>query len=181
MTEKKIRAMFKQANEARHEGRFNDAESLLNQAFELSVDISDEDIHAEYVSKLAQIKRDLNNPSEAIDLYEEAIECYRHLGRNLAIAHCLRHLGDIQRENGDISKAETHLLSALDIYRDLPTKESLAIANTLRPLALLNEALGRMDRAMAFWSEALAYYSEAKVEAGIAECRAHLDGYSPSQ
>ena len=181
MTDTKIKAIFKQADDARRHGLYNDAESLLAQALELTVGVVDEDIRAGCLSKLAQIKRDLNNPSEAIDLYEEAIDLYRHLGKNLAIAHCLRHLGDIERENGDVLKAETQLLAALDIYRDLATEETLAIANTCRPLALLNEALGRTDKAMAFWSEALAHYSEAGVEAGIAECRTHLEGYSPSQ
>lgn len=179
MIEDEIKAIFKLADDARREGRLNDAEQHIDKALEFSID--DWTLYGNGLCRLAQVKRDRGARTEAIDLYEEAIIFYKQDGESRSVADCLRHLGDIQRETGDFIRAETHLLSALAAYERFAETPPLTFANTYRPLALLNEAMGRPEKAREFWLEALVLYRQAKVDAGIAECQAHLSGYSPSQ
>ena len=181
MTQQQIRTVIDNADIARREGRLHDADDLLRDAVTQSLNLDDTALFAESLRKLAQIKRDLEETSDAVFLYGEALTLYQQLDEGRWIAYCRRHLGDIQRETGDFIAAESNLLTALEHFREPEHFDPLTVANILRPLALLNDTLGRTDRATAFWSEALVCYSEAKVEAGIAECRAHLDSYSPSQ
>ena len=179
MIESEVRLLFQRADEARRGGRLDDAEQLLDEARMLST--NDWTLCGDGLCKQAQIKRDRGDLAGAIDLYEEAITVYKNDGEPRSLADCLRHLGDIQRETGDFIEAETHLLSALAAYKRFAECLPLTFANTYRPLALLNEAMGRPEKARDYWLDALALYRQADIAAGVAECQAHLDGYSPSQ
>ena len=179
MIEDEVKGLFKQADDARRDGRLDDAEQLLDEAAKLSID--DWTLYGDGLCKRAQIRRDRGDRADAIALYEMAITFYQHDGVPRSVADCLRHLGDVQRETGDFIKAETHLLSALATYNRFATCAPLVLANTYRPLALLNEAMGKPEEARDYWIEALELYQQAGVEAGVEECQAHLDGYSPSQ
>ena len=126
---------------------------------------------------LGQIQRDLGQPESALSLYEEAVAICRHLNDPPMLAHTVRHVGDIQRNLGRLSEAQTCYDEALKIYRSHDHKP-LDLANTLRPLALLKEAIGQKDHARAFWEEARTLYAIAEVEAGVAECTARLSAIS---
>jgi hypothetical protein len=50
----------------------------------------------------------------------------------------------------------------------------VGLANAIRPVALLHEAQGREAEAAPLWREARTLYEAHGVEAGVAECDAHL-------
>jgi tetratricopeptide (TPR) repeat protein len=91
-----------------------------------------------------------------------------------ARAHCLRHIGDLEREHGRIDAARAALAEAERLYRGLPG-ETLSLANTVRLRALL-------DGEAQAWREARALYSRAADEqsldlgAALDECDRHLAG-----
>ena len=93
----------------------------------------------------------------------------------LALAHAVRHLGDLLGEKGEFREAESRYAEALALYRTHPSPPPLDVANALRPLAVLRERRGEAEEARALWREARGLYREACVEAGVSECSAHLE------
>jgi tetratricopeptide (TPR) repeat protein len=102
--------------------------------------------------------------------YGEAAAIYRREGDRLALAHTVRHLGDIHQEAGDIGLAEPCLQEALNIYRGDDGSPPLDLANAIRSMAVLKVATGDDRQAEQLWREARDLYSALKVEAGVAEC-----------
>ena len=88
-------------------------------------------------------------------------------------AHCLRHIGDLAAELGHCGDARTALKEAEELYRG-SIDDTLALANTLRLLALLDD-----DKSI--WAEARVVYLRAALVTGldlraaINECDRHLE------
>jgi tetratricopeptide (TPR) repeat protein len=108
---------------------------------------------------------------------EGALALYRRAELGLAgdakgRAHCLRHIGDLERELGRRGEAREALRKAEHLYRG-PAADSLSLANTVRLQALLESDPAR-------WREARALYEQAAAETGLdltaafAECDRHL-------
>jgi tetratricopeptide (TPR) repeat protein len=163
-----INSLLAQARQARFE-RPEDARRDLVRAVALARTADDSAKLAQSLTALGQIERDLHNQEEALRLYEEAAEIYRVLNDLLKLAHTLRHAGDILREMGRFAGAATAYSEALGIYRAHPETPALELANMLRSLALLKEALGENAQAKALWEEAGILYAEVQVEAGVKE------------
>jgi tetratricopeptide (TPR) repeat protein len=112
--------------------------------------------------------------------YGHAAEMYREQGDVLAYAHTIRHVADIwmqegkTRQEGNAVDAKPLYEEALEIYRSNLDTKLLDLANTVRPCALVQEALGNTDFAMALWEEARNLYGSLRIEAGVEECGARL-------
>lgn len=106
--------------------------------------------------------------------YEKKVARARASGDARALAHALRHLVEIHTGAGRLELADTCISEALELYRPMGDLPTLELANTLRPLALLREAQGRLDEARDAWEEARVLYEATGIEAGVAECDAHL-------
>ena len=113
---------------------------------------------------------------EALTLYEEAAAEYRSSGEALALAHTVRHVGDIHRQAGRLELAEPHYREALALYRNHPNPPRLDLANAIRPLAILEERAGRADEARRLWTEARELYEAGGVAEGTAESSRRLAG-----
>jgi tetratricopeptide (TPR) repeat protein len=122
---------------------------------------------------LGQIERDLGRNEAALSLYEEAAILCRAEGDPLLLAHTVRHVADIHRQNGRLAEAEPLYDEALALYRSQQSN-SLHLANALRPLGLLLDATGRKNEARPLWEEAMALYAAAGVESAVAECSRRL-------
>ncbi len=87
-------------------------------------------------------------------------------------AHCLRHIGDLERESGRVAAADTALIEAEALYRSV-VSDTLSLANTVRLRALTG---GSND----LWREARILYEQAGKVTGLdlsvamEECDAHL-------
>ena len=122
----------------------------------------------------AKAERDAGRSEAAIALYGQAAEIARRDGDVLALAHRLRHIGDIHLGAGRIDQAAPFYDEALALYRSRQDAKPLDLANALRPMALLCEARKEPEAARLCWTEARALYEQTGVAAGVAECTRHL-------
>jgi tetratricopeptide (TPR) repeat protein len=126
-------------------------------------------MHGRELAARAKAARAEGRTDEALDLYARAAEHARRQGDVLALAHRLRHLGDIHHDAGRDAEAATLYDEALALYRGRPDTPALDLANLLRPLALQKEKAGARGEAAMLWAEAKSLYEEAGVEAGVRE------------
>ena len=94
--------------------------------------------------------------------------------RPLALAHTVRHLGDIHRHAGRVELAEACYREALALYRSDEQTAPLDLANAIRPLAILKDDAGEAEEAASLWRQARDLYAAVNVSAGITESSARL-------
>jgi len=123
---------------------------------------------------MAQIERDQARNAEALTLYDEAVSLCRKHSDRLLLAHTIRHLGDVRRHLGQQQNAQACYEEALGIYRSEPRAKPLDVANTVRPFAILKEAMGDFEGARTFWREAQNLYQSLNIDPGVVECSKHL-------
>ncbi|HEY7405953.1 MAG TPA: tetratricopeptide repeat protein [Candidatus Angelobacter sp.] len=161
---------------ARH-ARFDDPDGArrdLVEAVALARKAEDPLQLAKTLTALGQIERDLHRMDEALRHYEEVADIYRSVDIPLKFAHAVRHAGDIHQDEGHLQLAEPCYVEALTIYRAHPETPPLDLANTLRGLALLKEAIGEPKESVALWQEARNLYASVNVEAGVQESERRL-------
>lgn len=162
------------ARQARREGRHRDAERGLLQAITMSREAGLRSELIRGLKALVHVVRDLGQRERALPLYEEAVALSRGEGDACLLAHTVRHLGDLHREDGRGADAERCYDEALSLYRSVSEPPPLDFANALRPAAILKEAEGDVEAARQLWSEARLLYEAAGVRPGVAECERRL-------
>jgi tetratricopeptide (TPR) repeat protein len=105
------------------------------------------------LTRQAQVARDTGNLDWALHDQTEAIALFRRAGDGPALAHALRHAGDMFVEQGRLAHATAQLREALDLYRANIEAPPLDHANAVRSVALLAEALGESAEARRYWQE----------------------------
>jgi hypothetical protein len=123
---------------------------------------------------LAQAERDIGALAAASHQYSNAVLLYRELNLPERLAYALRHEADVLREACKGTEAEPLYREAEKIYRQLGDSATLALANTLRGLALVSDAAATKDASKALWREARELYEKCNVTAGIEECDKRL-------
>lgn len=161
--------LLNQAAQARRANRLSDARRDLVEAVAICRKAGDRLRLARSLTALGQIERDKGNGSVALDHYEEAVAIYCAEGEALKLAHTMRHVGDIHQDAGRLKLAEPCYDEALAIYRAHKETPPLDLANAIRGMALLKEAVGERAQAKALWEEARDLYAAEKVEAGVKE------------
>ena len=169
-----LEQLFADAYHARREHRSDDAKRLLTAAVEQSRGSNVPADLARALTALGQIERDMKNTQAALQFYQEAVAIYHTQGDILRLAHTVRHVGDIYREDGQWAPAEPCYQDALGMYRANPDTPPLDLANTLRGYALLKNQLGQNEQARELWTEARDLYRSVNVEAGVAESTRRL-------
>lgn len=129
---------------------------------------------AQDVTEAGRTERNSGNLEAAIRHYREAAELYREIGDDLKLAHTIRHVGDMLREQGSFGPAQDCYEEAVGLYRKYREANRLDVANALRGYALLTEATGEREKAKALWREARGHYAEAGVEVGVKEAERRL-------
>ena len=124
---------------------------------------------------LGQLERDLGRLQAAGDSYREAVKEARAAGEPIRIAHALRHLADVEREQGQVDSAVCSATEAVELIRKIPDVPLPSLANTLRVWALVLELKSNFSGAKAAWQDACCAYERAEIEAGVAECKARLN------
>jgi tetratricopeptide (TPR) repeat protein len=112
---------------------------------------------------------------DALKLYQSAATIYRERNEPLALAHTVRHVGDIQTERGDLAAAEPCFVEALSIYRSHPETKPLDLANAIRGYAVLKQNTGQKAESKLLWQEARELYRALNIEAGVAESTRRID------
>ena len=103
-----------------------------------------------------------------------AVAVSRKVDPTTKLAHVIRHLGDAHRHAGRMAAAEPCYVEALALYRGDAGTQPLDLANALRGLAVLKDALGRGEESKRLWEEAHGLYAGVRVTPGVAECAARL-------
>lgn len=111
---------------------------------------------------------------EALTGYQRAAALARAANDLGQLAHAQRHVGDLQRELGERSLAESAAAEAVTLYRHSGSGVSLDLANALRVLALAHESLGQLSEADRSWREARPLYEAVGVLPGVHECDEHI-------
>jgi tetratricopeptide (TPR) repeat protein len=120
------------------------------------------------------------DPNTARARYSEAAEIYRLAANRLAYAHTIRHIADMYLDESEFELARPLYEEALEIYRSSLDSRILDLANTIRPYAILNAAIGKWDIARDLWQEAKVLYTAIRVRDGVTECETHLLSLQPS-
>jgi tetratricopeptide (TPR) repeat protein len=161
--------------EARKENRPAEARDLFATAVERCKKSNDRLLLAHALCGLGQIERDLGNAGEALKHYGAAVELRRNQDSPLLLAHTVRHVADILREQqGQPEKAMLCYEEALEIYRGHAETAALDLANAIRGYALMTADLGDPEEAAFLWHEAMALYAECGVQAGVAESQSQI-------
>jgi tetratricopeptide (TPR) repeat protein len=105
--------------------------------------------------------------------YEEAVALFREVDKPLALAHTIRHLGDVYHEQGRPDLAEPCYHEAIGLYRRHGDAASVDLANALRSLAVF-----RWEQTRALWEEVRDLYTTLRIDAGIKEGTARVAALS---
>lgn len=154
---------------ARRERRLEQARELFTEAVRLSRKTADSSLLASSLIGLGQMERDLAHSDASVQHYREAVEQLRSCSDRLRLAHTIRHLADIFRENGCAEDASSRYEEALKIYREHTETPPLDLANALRGFAILKGAVGEKEKAKSLWREARSLYGSVNVQAGVEE------------
>jgi tetratricopeptide (TPR) repeat protein len=150
------------------------ARSLFRKALKEGKSTLAPGVRAELLKALGKLDRDLGYIEDARVHYAMSAEIARTLNDPPGLAHTLRHVADILRNQKKLSEAEPIYAESLAIYRaDLGTPP-LHLANALRGSALLMEGLGRELDALRDWSEAMSLYEQAGVHEGVEESKKRI-------
>jgi hypothetical protein len=123
---------------------------------------------------LAQVERDLGRLGSSRSLLEEATALCRAAGAPLALAHTVRHLGDVHRLEDHLDHAQACCEEMLSIFRREHQVDALTWANGLRCQSVLTQPRGKVPEARRWWLQARTHCIPAQVAPGVAECDEHL-------
>ncbi|MXW02683.1 MAG: tetratricopeptide repeat protein [Holophagales bacterium] len=124
--------------------------------------------------RLGHAEQDAGRNDVAVARYEEAVAAARRAGDPLLLAHAIRHVGDAHRSAQRLAEAAACYDEALALYAEHPDPPTLDYANTIRPMAILKEALGETDEARLLWQRARTLYAAVHIIAGVTECDENL-------
>src|SRR6185312_7430363 len=98
-----VDALLMNASQARREHRLTDAKTDLLKALEICRSSANNIDVAGTLKALGQIERDMDHAEAALTVYQEAAAIYRTEGDELALAHTIRHVADIEQKLGRTS------------------------------------------------------------------------------
>jgi tetratricopeptide (TPR) repeat protein len=125
-------------------------------------------------TETGRAERNAGDIDAAIKHYRHAAGLYREIGDDLNLAHTIRHVGDMLREQRSLKESRACYEEAATLYRKHPEANRLDVANALRGYALLLDAATESEKAKALWQEAREYYAAAGVEVGVKEAERRL-------
>jgi tetratricopeptide (TPR) repeat protein len=160
--------LIERSSEARRNGDHETAIRLAEAAMETARCSNDLNGRGSALAQLARLRRDERRPDAAVKLYEEAAGIAREQGDFLALAHRLRHIGDVSAEQGDLGRAEECYDEAGHLFEAYGTGQ-LTMANFLRSKALLREKQGANAAAVQLWTDARVLYAASGIDAGVEE------------
>jgi tetratricopeptide (TPR) repeat protein/CHAT domain-containing protein len=148
-----------QAVELYHQGKFDDAVIVAEQALELTLSLNhgDHPAVATSLNNLAELYRSQGRYEQAEPLYEQALDMIKRLfnGDHPAVATSLNNLAGLYYSQGRYEQAEPLLKQALEMIKRLFNGDHPAVATSLNNLAGLYESQGRYEQAEPLLKQAL--------------------------
>jgi predicted ATPase/transcriptional regulator with XRE-family HTH domain len=154
-------------NLARGQGRYAQAQTLIEEGVALQRRLGDRESLAYALSRLGTVVRERGDYAGAVAIYEECRALYTTLGDHAGTAAALLGLGDIARDQGDAERIEACCRESLVVCRELGRHWCTAFS--LSNLALAAAMRGGLDLAMDLAEEALALFRAHGIEGGGVE------------
>ncbi len=139
---------------AREHGDFEAAKNHFEAALEVAQDEALDDLEANALNQLASVFALSGDLSASLTFLERAAALLKTLGRTRLLADVLTNAGDIYRELSEYQNALESLQEAFEILKSQDA-ESRSAAVNLQNLGLTYAALGKFERAAAFYKDAL--------------------------
>ncbi len=141
------------------QGRYRDAEPLLQRALRLSKEAlgNEHPSVATSLNNLAALYESQGRYEEAEPLYQQALEMSRHLlgEAHPSVATSLNNLAGLYESQGRYEEAEPLYQQALEMRRHLLGEAHPSVAASLNNLAALYESQGRYEEAEPLYQQAL--------------------------
>lgn len=116
-----------------------------------------------------QFERDQGNREQALQFYLQGYNHYAAGKHAEKMAHALRHIADVRRDQGDREGAERDFRTAIEMYLNLDPVPAHSLANAFRGFAILLERMGKSDEALQAFEEAHRLYLQVGNAPGIEE------------
>jgi tetratricopeptide (TPR) repeat protein len=137
----------------RGQDRTAEAAALFKSASSILQTLGDRYGQASLLQDLGEVEQD---PDRAHQLMEEALQLALEIHNQFVEARCLRGLGVLHHDLGELELAEDCLGRSLLLWKDL--RMPLYAARSQDRLGRVQEALGRWSEAQDSWREALAVF-----------------------
>lgn len=131
--------------------RYDQAQSLEREALGMAGE--DERARADVLTDLCKTTNLMRRPAEAVDLCQEAIGLYRHIGEPRGEGAALHNLGTAQAALGQFQEARSTLDSARAIRQSIKIPSS--VIETMTRLAKVQASAGDMEAALESAGEAV--------------------------
>ncbi|MEM7698716.1 MAG: tetratricopeptide repeat protein, partial [Verrucomicrobiota bacterium] len=141
--------------------------NLLSEAAAIGREINDQSVLSVALRRLGHTYLDFDQHEEARALMAQALLAANQSEDSCAIAHTIRHLGDVEFAAEQLDAAEKHYAEALALFRAQVNPPALDFANALRAMAILKEKTESRDEANQLWAEARPLYSMAGIEGDL--------------
>ena len=169
-----LQSLLNEAWSKRRQGDFLSARSLLEEAREKCDDQDWEAlgrIHHVYM----QLDLDQDNLKEALSWSRKSLAYYHKSGNLDKIAHCTRHMADIQSRMDLQEEAEKNYLDSISIYRALDTSFPGNLANALLGYGEMLLQIERKTDAIEAWKEAIDLYEACGIQEGVDDLTQRLN------
>jgi predicted ATPase len=154
-------------NLARGQGRYTQAQTLIEEGLALQRRLGDRKGIAYALSRLGTVVRERSDYAGAVAIYEECRALYTTLGDQAGAVAALLGLGDIARDQGDAERIEACCRASLVVCRELGYHWCTAFS--LSNLALAAAMRGDLDLALDLAEEALALFRAHGIAGGVVE------------
>ena len=158
-------------------GKFQDCIRNLIYAQEMFTSMGNKDQSAESLFMIATAYYNIDQNSQARQIYSQAFSRYKELNKLDRIGECSYKLGEIYRTEGNYKKSKQYLAEAIEAFTKISNIEQLA--DTWKELAIayqtsLDEGSANPNHSINAYKTAISYYRKIKIVNKLAETQYDL-------
>ncbi len=142
--------------------------NYLNRAYDLSVQLDNQEAKAAILQAKGVAYRLMNKPEDALRNYQDSMEIKRAIGDQRGIGVSLNEMASAQVMLGKPDEAESTYNQALKIRREIGDKQG--IGDTMIDLANLYSDRGKLDQALDLYKQSLQVQRDLQDESNQAMC-----------
>lgn len=146
---------------------YGQCEKQLRECMQIYYEMGKYDQYLMVMNNLGDLYYTQEKWDEALEIFEGLIDWSESVGDLVHKAFGLVNSGDTYIQIGDLDKAETHLLQALDLF--IPLKEKRLIYGTRGIMANLYKNMNKPKQARQYFEMAIQGYEEIKIVLGITD------------
>ncbi|MHA1952801.1 MAG: tetratricopeptide repeat protein [Candidatus Heimdallarchaeaceae archaeon] len=158
-------------------GKYQECIRNLIYAQEMFTSMGNKEQSAESLFMIATAYTNINQLSQARQIYSQAFSRYKDLNKLDRIGECSYKLGEIYRTEGNFKKSKQYLAEAIEAFTKISNIEKLA--DTWKELGVayqtsLDEGSANPNHSINAYKTAISYYKKLKVNNKLAETQYDL-------